>query len=571
MRRCPSCGAQFSDDEVFCPVCGQEVQIVPDFVTAEIQLQELQKKIEEEERAEREARERAEMIRRRIRQRRNHVILVICLAAAAVAAWFIITKTMAIRREHSTFSYKYEHAEELLKEGDVTGADEFIRNALAMQPENRDALLLHADILQAQKKEQERENLLFHYIELYPDEEEGYICLIDEYLKEKRNDDVQALLASCTQPAVLKKYARLLPAGPVLSPDEGVYNTDQNITLKTDVKGTIYYTIDGSDPTTASLVYEEPLKLSEGITTIKAMLITEEGFPSPVSSGIYQIQYDAPPAPTIKPESGKYKVTKKADANGDLSAAEREKERKITITYPEGYICHYSFDQKPTESSPVYNRPIEMQIGEHIIYAVLESENGKLGMVASATYVYEVITLTPTPTPTPKPQVNYYYAPAAAPTPGPDETNSDSSGGTETDSGDTGFVPADGGTPQDGAAADTGGEVPADVGGGAADDGGGAPADAGGGAADTGGGTPADAGGEAPADTGGGTPADTGGGAPADTGGGAAADAGGGAADAGGGAPADAGGGAPADTGGGAAADAGGGAPAAPAGGEVTG
>ncbi len=520
MRSCPSCGAQFSDDEVFCPVCGQEVQIVPDFVTAEIQLQELHKKIEEEERAQKEARERAEMIRRRIRQRRNHVILVICLIAAAIAAWFIITKTMAIRREHSTFSYQYEQAEALLQQGDVTGADAFIRKALTMQPENKNALLLHADILLAQKKEQERENLLFHYIELYPDDEEGYVYLIDQFLEEKRNDDVQALLASCTQPSVLKRYARLLPAGPVLYPDEGVYNTDQEITLETEVKGTIYYTLDGSDPTTSSLAFDKPIKLTEGITTIKAMLITEEGFPSPVTAGIYQIQYDAPPAPTISPESGKFTVTKKADANGALSAAERQKERKITITYPDGYICHYSFDQKPTESSPVYNRPIEMQIGEHILYAVLESENGKLGMIASATYVYEVITLTPTPTP--KPRTNYYYQAAPTPTPAPDDAKSDSSQGNA-DGSVPGTVPSGGDVTPSGTD-----DTPADAGGGET------PADAGGGEtpADTGGGeTPADTGGgEAPADTGGGeTPADTGGGeVPADAGGGTPADAGGG-------------------------------------------
>ena len=540
MRSCPSCGAQFSDDEVFCPVCGQEVQIVPDFVTAEIQLQELHKKIEEEERAKKEAQERAEMIRRRIRQRRNHVILVICLIAAAIAAWFIITKTMAIRREHATFSYKYEHAEELLEQGDIAGADEFIRNALAMQPENRNALLLHAEILQEQKKEQERENLLFHYIELYPEDEEGYVALIDDYLKQKRNDDVQALLASCKQPAVLQKYARLLPAGPVLSPDEGVYNEDQELTLQTEVEGTVYYTTDGSDPTTSSLVYEKPLKLTEGITTIKAMLITDEGFPSPVSAGIYQIQYDAPPAPTIKPESGKYKVTKKADANGDLSAAEREKERKITITYPDGYICHYSFDQKPTESSPVYNRPIEMQIGEHILYAVLEAENGKLGTVASATYVYEVITLTPTPTP--KPRTNYYYTYGVIPTPTPEAGKTDPAAG-----GTGGTTPANGGTaPADGTVPADGGTTPAD-GGTTPTDGGTTPTDGGttptdGGTTPTDGGTtPTDGGGTAPADGGGAAPVDGGGAAPVDGGGAAPAPAdGGGAAPAP--APADGGG-----------------------------
>ena len=540
MRSCPNCGAQFSDDEVFCPVCGQEVQIVPDFVTAEIQLQELHKKIKEEEKAQQEARERAEMIRRRIRQRRNHVILVICLAAAAVAAWFTVTKAMEIRREHSTFSYQYERAEALLKEGNAVEADEYVRRALTMRPDDQNALLLQADILLAQGKEEDMENLLFHYLELYPDDEQGYIFLIDQYLESGRNEDVSAILSDCTQPSVLKKYARLLPEGPVFSPDEGVYNKDQEVKLKAEGKGTIYYTTDGSDPSSSSLVYTGPLKLSEGITTIKSMLITEEGFPSPVSAAIYQIQYDAPPAPHISPDSGKYTVTKNADANGAFSAAERKKDRKITLKYPDGFICHYSFDEKPTEKSPVYDRPIEMQIGEHILYAVLESESGKLGTIASCTYVYEVITITPTPTP--KPRTNYYYPPAAKQTPTP--------------------APGDGGSP---ASPDGGGTTPADGGGTPADGGGTTPADGGGTTpADGGGTTPADGGGTTPADGGGTTPADGGGTTPADGGGTAPADGGGAPAD-GGGAPAD-GGGAPADGGGAAPAPAdGGGAAPAPA------
>ena len=35
MRTCPNCQAEFADHEVFCPVCGQEVQLVADFVTME--------------------------------------------------------------------------------------------------------------------------------------------------------------------------------------------------------------------------------------------------------------------------------------------------------------------------------------------------------------------------------------------------------------------------------------------------------------------------------------------------------------------------------------------------------
>ena len=29
--KCMSCGAEFADDSLICPVCGQEIQIVPDY------------------------------------------------------------------------------------------------------------------------------------------------------------------------------------------------------------------------------------------------------------------------------------------------------------------------------------------------------------------------------------------------------------------------------------------------------------------------------------------------------------------------------------------------------------
>ena len=182
MRLCPNCGAQFSDKEVFCPVCGQEVQMVPDFVTAEIQLQELHKKIEEEERAQKEARERAEMIQRRIRQRRNHVILVVCLIAAAVASWFAITYAREVKREHSSFSYQYGKAKEMYEQGDLVAAGEYVDNALSLRPDDRKTMLLEAHILLDSKKKNDAENLLYYYLEKYPDED-GYVLLIDMYLE----------------------------------------------------------------------------------------------------------------------------------------------------------------------------------------------------------------------------------------------------------------------------------------------------------------------------------------------------------------------------------------------------
>jgi uncharacterized Zn finger protein (UPF0148 family) len=62
MRTCSKCGAQFPDDELICPVCGQEVQLVPDYVTIESHMQEDEFRKQEEERAKKEEEERQAVI-----------------------------------------------------------------------------------------------------------------------------------------------------------------------------------------------------------------------------------------------------------------------------------------------------------------------------------------------------------------------------------------------------------------------------------------------------------------------------------------------------------------------------
>jgi hypothetical protein len=65
------------------------------------------------------------------------------------------------------------------------------------------------------------------------------------------------------------------PAGqvatPIITPQTGTYSTGQNITIACATSGaTIYYTTNGSDPTTSSAAYSAPISVSS-TTTIKAL------------------------------------------------------------------------------------------------------------------------------------------------------------------------------------------------------------------------------------------------------------------------------------------------------------
>ena len=64
-------------------------------------------------------------------------------------------------------------------------------------------------------------------------------------------------------------------ATPVFSPSGGRYAEAQTVTITCETAGaTIYYTLDGSAPTTASAVYTSPLTISE-TTTLKAMAVSD--------------------------------------------------------------------------------------------------------------------------------------------------------------------------------------------------------------------------------------------------------------------------------------------------------
>jgi len=78
-------------------------------------------------------------------------------------------------------------------------------------------------------------------------------------------------------------------ATPTLSPANGTYISTQTVTLSDSTSGaTIYYTTDGSQPTTSSPVYTSPLIVSS-TTTLNAIATSTGAAESAVGSGVYTI------------------------------------------------------------------------------------------------------------------------------------------------------------------------------------------------------------------------------------------------------------------------------------------
>jgi hypothetical protein len=80
-----------------------------------------------------------------------------------------------------------------------------------------------------------------------------------------------------------------------VSPTAGAYPSGQKITLSANETATIYYTVDGSTPTTSSPVYSAPLTLTQNMT-LKYFGVDGSGNASTIASQAYTIQAPPPPA-----------------------------------------------------------------------------------------------------------------------------------------------------------------------------------------------------------------------------------------------------------------------------------
>src|SRR2546428_829623 len=131
-------------------------------------------------------------------------------------------------------------------------------------------------------------------------------------------------------------------ATPTFSPPGGAYASPQSVAISDATPGaTIYYTTDGSTPTTASPVYTGSTAVTQTIT-IKAMAAASGMSDSAVASATYTILQQVA-TPTFSPAGGTYVGP-------------------ITVTLSDatsGATIHYTTNgSTPTASSPVYSGPI---------------------------------------------------------------------------------------------------------------------------------------------------------------------------------------------------------------------
>ena len=168
-------------------------------------------------------------------------------------------------------------------------------------------------------------------------------------------------------------------ATPTFSPAAGTYTSIQTVTISDSTSGsTIYYTTNGSTPTTSSTQYTSPITVSS-TETVKALAALTGYTTSSVGSAAYTINLTVA-TPTFSPGAGTYTSPQTVTISDSTSGA--------TIYYTTN-------GSTPTTSSTQYTSPITVSSTE-TVKAIAALTGYTTSSVGSAAYTINLTTATPT-------------------------------------------------------------------------------------------------------------------------------------------------------------------------------
>jgi len=172
--------------------------------------------------------------------------------------------------------------------------------------------------------------------------------------------------------------ASVLPT-PTFSPAAGTYTTAQSVTISDGSSGaTIYYTTNGTTPTTSSTKYTGAISVSAS-ETLKAIAVASGYTNSAVATAAYTIALVLP-TPTFSPAAGTYTTTQSVTISDGSSGA--------TIYYTTNGTT-------PTTSSTKYTGAISVSASE-TLKAIAVASGSTNSAVATAAYTIALVLPTPT-------------------------------------------------------------------------------------------------------------------------------------------------------------------------------
>lgn len=364
--KCAKCGAELKVGCIYCSVCGQEAQIVPDYNLLE---DDFLKEVLKEETQPAKAEENKE--KQKLPQKKKKTGLVIGGVAVLIGLAVILIVVLNQQKHKNSYNYQLEKAQGCIEDKNYGKAQEYLEQAVKLKEKEADGWLLLADVYLVQDEPDDAVEALRKVLEMQRDNKEAYQKLIKIYAEIEDYDALAELAEQAEDSDILELFADYQVAVPKFKSEPGEY--EELITLGiTSQPGTkTYYTLDGTDPKKGE-EYTEPIALEEGKTTIRMISVNKLGIFSEEAEGVYQIQFQAPAAPKVSPDGGSFNAP-----------------QQITIEVPAGCRAYFTWDgSDPTAVSEEYTAPLEIPEGNNILSVILINEHDLGSEITKCNFIY---------------------------------------------------------------------------------------------------------------------------------------------------------------------------------------
>ena len=344
--KCPNCGSEIIENEVYCKDCGYEVNMVPVFEPEIFEnlhqtMQDIAGEMEEHTKTQ-------ETINKKAHKRRFIIKITLACLFIVVLAFVIVMLISKYKSEH-TYDFHYQKALEYAQKEKYSAAISSIEKALEYDNDNSVALLLRALYYKNAGRVNDAVNLYSELLFYEQTKEDACKALAAYYLENEDYNKLNTLLKKYADEELAEVYAEYLVSEPEFSLHSGTYDKTLTFSLEDSIGNSIYFTLDGEIPTIDSELYSDHITLGLGTYTVQAIAVNKYGVQSEVVKCEYIIDVISPEAPVVKTMSGDYATPE-----------------YIIVSCEAGCKIYYTTDQSipSPDNGYYYSGPLAMPFGE---------------------------------------------------------------------------------------------------------------------------------------------------------------------------------------------------------------
>lgn len=312
-----------------------------------------------------------------------------CGIAALVVIIIIVIAVNMNSKNKKSYKYNLEKGTQYYNTQDYDNAVTYLTKAYNTNDGKKNADMMYelADALVHVKQNDKAIEVLKSALSYDKMNEKALPLLAKLYQDEKKGTELSELIKKykgTKNEALLSDYK---VDEPTSSENPGSFEDSVEINLMASDGCTIYYTTDGSEPTTKSSKYSSAIKIEKDDVTVKAIAVNSIGVASDVAEFKYSISLKAPDAPVLNPSESDVKVGTKivieglADdekayytLNGSTpSANSSQYSGGITLDKAGNYVVSVIVINKHNLSSPVTR--VSYNVSEEKTYTKDEAES----------------------------------------------------------------------------------------------------------------------------------------------------------------------------------------------------